>query len=391
MNTVLNDVYMRCCVVCFERLYGRNPVKDYQGTGDDVDMTLQSAEDGYKMYDIMLKMGYEDNEIKQLVTPHMHEFMRTIYTKNSVYTCINRALPAFICGDLERTGGDIEDKLKTGYINVAMLNRRGLSDDICRVLELCIINRYGRYKNTNTGNYEPISKHVLHAKVEQGGLGIPDSNNEFWVLEKNVPRSAIDQLRVKAVSYDMTRREVYNMINNMSRLGIDAEYNEERVKEMAVDSIDFSSMNRQLVSIMDSDDFEDYWRFECKVIAKEALSCEEDISTINMWIESLTCEDVDRSIRRITRFDQLCTGLPFTKLSKDEFSRILDGGQYDYITASDFSVDQRSANMVPEWVMSSVTMLCKHWLLNRAMTLDKAVMFSNNAMYTYMKVFGSNM
>jgi hypothetical protein len=387
VNTVLNHVYMACAVECFRRKHGYLPIKDYEGTGDDVDITMLDAGDAYRLYDIMMEMGYEDNEIKQLVTKKCHEFMRMIYTSNKIYSCVNRALPGFVCGDLERTGASPEDSLKSGYINIAMLLRRGLSKTVCLALEQCVVKRYGRFKNKD-GEYEPMSKCLLHAHVDDGGFGIPDEKGRIWRLQNKIKKPDSHAIQMKATKYDMTRQQIFDSINELEELGVKCQYSEEKVKEMAMASISMEGVNRAMVDYMNSEEFVKYWTFTSEVVSYDTMEEFDNKPLLIGWLESMDLPTSEEGYREIVKFDKLCVMLAFSKTSRNELAEMMASTNgYDYISAVDFTVDQRYANLVPEWANSAISRYCRTMVLTRQWTREESEQNAKEILCTYSKAY----
>jgi hypothetical protein len=389
INTVLNHVYMACAIRSFERKHGYFPIKDYEGTGDDVDITLVSEGDAYKLYSIMINMGYEENEIKQLVTRHNHEFMRCIYTSDSVLNCINRALPAFICGDLERTGADVAERLHSGFVNVAMLERRGLNPVVCKALERCVVGRWGRFKRDEV--YKPMSPCVIHGDKRDGGMGVPDQKGRIWRLKEPVPHIDRDKVILRARKYDMTREAVKKGIRELAQLGIDAEANEEKISEMAMDSVDTASVNRALTEYMGSDEFVSFWTHKTEVIAYEERNTDKDDGELLAWLQSMGNRNIDKIYSAITRFDKLATLLPFTKVTKKRLNQILLTGQFDLHNASDLTFDQRVSVTCPEWVYSSIIRYCKYRVAIRDWDLETGRYKGECIINSYMSIYNMMM
>jgi hypothetical protein len=387
INTVLNNVYISCAVKSFERMYGYYPIQVYEGTGDDVDMTLCDSRDAYRFYEIMGFMGYEENEIKQMVTDTKHEFMRLIYTKDRVLGCINRALPAFVCGDLERTGADAVETLRSGHVNAALLQRRGLDPGVCKALEMCICARWGRYKSTIEGEYIPISKCVLHSSELDGGMGIPDEEGQIWRLKDPVPKVTRDAVNVTAKHYNMTRDAIVRKLGEFDELDIPYEFDEQKIREMAVDSYDTAAIDRALVSHYDSPEYNKYWTHESDVISKEKLNDETDISLLSDWLNDECRKEVDTSDKRIVHFDQLSTLMKFSTLRKEDLAERLCGSEEDILGAANLKIDIRAANLVPEFAYSSISKYCKHKVLKRVWTVEEAQSKAIILINTYKDIF----
>jgi hypothetical protein len=389
INTVLNHVYMMCAKRSFERLNGYNPIIDFDGTGDDVDTSISSVKDACRFYHVMLKMGYEDNAIKQLVTKGPHEFMRCIYIEDKVYNCLNRALPGFICGDLERTGADAAQRLMSGFINIGMLVRRGLSSKLGKALEKCVIKRWGRFKHKEV--YENISKCVIHASREQGGMGVPDEDGNLWVLEQSIPTPRKEAIKMKATKWDMTRDGVLDSLRELTELGIENEYNEEKVREMAVDSYSFDDINRALVGALDNDEFINYWTFNAKVTGKSEVKQKTDYSLLGQFLREASMGDMDKVLKIVEKYDRLSVLLPFTKVSKGKLETMVDDNGYALVDASDLTLDIRNAIRCPDWATSTITRYTKYKVAVREWDASQAKDLGCILLNTYAELYQHKM
>ncbi|UUV42200.1 MAG: putative RNA dependent RNA polymerase [Lestijarvi alphachrysovirus] len=180
INSVACQAYVHVGVEACRRKYGAIECEYFEGAGDDVLMKFGSAKDAFRFYECMIACGFDMQSIKQMASHRLTEFLRTISTGGHLACCINRVLPNFISGDLERSGEGMLDKLGGCYATIKMLVRRGLRSDIAKVLYESYLDKWARVKINDS--YVDVDRKYVHAPTHQGGLGLPDSNDAIWYL-----------------------------------------------------------------------------------------------------------------------------------------------------------------------------------------------------------------
>jgi hypothetical protein len=386
INTVLNHCYMLTAEMSYKRRYGVKPIESFEGRGDDVDCKVAIPEVAYKFYEVMKDMGYEDNEIKQLVTDEIHEFLRTVFTEDGIYTCLNRVLPGYVCGDLERGGADAEERIRANYVNIHMLGKRGLSDVMCKVLEKCNVARWGRVLDED--GYSEISKCVLHGRIEDGGLGIPDEYGTVWWLLEPVPRRVMDKISMRAKEYDLTREEVKEKLDELVAMGCRAKGNvDDGIREMAVSSHDFDSLTRSIIQHVGSSEFKAYWSHKTDVIGKLGVSTDIDEDLLRVWLMDADNPLVKKTNRVMSRYGALKSYLKFTYNNEEELADLICGQDYDILAAEKVKIDMRIAVRAPEWVVSSVQQYYRMLVFTREVELELAIAEAEVVVNTYIEKF----
>jgi hypothetical protein len=388
INTVLNHCYIQTAELSFQRKFGHKALEGYDGVGDDVDSKVAEVQIAYQFFEVMKDMGYEDNETKQLVTKEMHEFLRTVFTEDGVYTCINRVLPGYVCGDLERGGANAEERIRSNYVNIYSLHKRGLSEDIVTVLELMNVARWGRVPQANKQGYREMSPCVLHGREEDGGLGIPDVENRIWKLEVPVPRRVMDDVTMRSRHYDLTREEIYAKIDELSRLGcVKRDLTESEIQEFAIGSHDFDSLTKAMIDYVGSEGFEKYWSHSCNVIEKEEYKEEYDQDMLMMWMVHCRTVDYDKSMGVINKYAGLKSYLPFTRSSNMDLAALLVDEPENLMRADGLKFDVRVVTRAPEWFVSAVLKYFKHMILIGDMTSRQAKRIGETLICTYKKLY----
>jgi uncharacterized protein YeeX (DUF496 family) len=385
INTVLNHCYITCARECFRRLHGYEPLDRYMGVGDDVDSKVKDPKDGYLFFEMMLNMGYEDNEMKQLLTDEQHEFLRVIYVGDTIATCINRTLPAYVCGDLERAGSSEEDKLKSSYVNIYMMRRRGLDDDVVNALEKAAIMRWGRIKVNDT--YRNISKYIIHSPTEQGGLGIPDPDGRIWILDRCVPVEVGGDIRVSAVKGDLTRVMLADKVASLIQLGFRPNWSEYDVMERAVSSHDFDSLNRVLATEMTGERADVMCGFKANVLEYQELECETNEMALRAWMASVDTREIKDMKKKVMLYSSLKDFVKYTDGTVAELEEILSDGGENINDAANLTFDIRMRALAPEWVVNSVMDFCRLLIGGNTYSYEEGRYIGHVVLKTYVETF----
>nr|QRW42852.1 MAG: RNA-dependent RNA polymerase [Keturi virus] len=192
INSVACQAYVHVGIEACKRKFGAVECEYFEGAGDDVLMKFASAKDAFRFYECMKMCGFDMQSIKQMASHRRTEFLRTISTGGHLACCINRVLPNFISGDLERTGEEMLEKLGGCYATIKMMNRRGLNEVMTKILYNSYLDKWARVKIGD--DYVDVDRKYIHAPTHQGGMGLPDANDALWYLaedirlEKETPR-----------------------------------------------------------------------------------------------------------------------------------------------------------------------------------------------------------
>lgn len=184
INSVACQAYVYVGARAAVRMYGSLDIRYFEGAGDDVLIKFGSAVDAFRFYKCMKLSGYDMQSIKQMASHRKTEFLRVLSVGNSLYCCINRVLPNFICGDLERSNPTLLERVGGAYATIKMMSRRGLSPNVVKCLYKSYMDKWMRVKIGD--EYKDIDRTVLHAAKELGGLGIPDEDGLIWYTTKRV-------------------------------------------------------------------------------------------------------------------------------------------------------------------------------------------------------------
>jgi hypothetical protein len=388
INTVLNNVYMNIALMSYQRLYGTNPILSYEGEGDDVDIVMASAADVVRFYDVCYMCGFEATDIKQLMSKEQHEFLRITYKGGTYRACINRALPGYICGDLERGGANAPQRLMSNWTTIQMMKRRGLSSRLCRVL--CDVSKQHWGRLVTDEGYITIPDHYIHGIQEQGGMGIPDQNGKLWVMGESLPDVFdVDAIRFETKDCFATEDYVSVVRGELSREGIALNVPRNVVREMAVASLDADSVTRAVVGHIDVKDVARTFRRPVTIVRKEDSFVESKDSDYEVGFRGLIQflrSGGDRLARvelnKLSRYKGL---LSYTE-DKEVAVRKLAPNCIEPEKALNIKFNIYDMARLPEWVASEIKNKLEEEVA-MGMEVDVALEFSKQYTNAYLAVF----
>lgn len=182
INTVLNFCYVFIALLNMERIHGVSVVLMVDHGGDDIDLMLSQPEYQPEFLRIMDDMLFKANKWKQLFGVRS-EFFRNTISGAQVYASPTRALASFIAGDWEGAGNATVAERITGLLDqIGKMRRRGLSNEMCQGLTMCTISHWCKVKDGE--EWINLPSVIIHGSVKDGGLGVPDKDNNVWRLDK---------------------------------------------------------------------------------------------------------------------------------------------------------------------------------------------------------------
>jgi hypothetical protein len=361
INTVMNDVIISMAITNFVRIYGFHPCVKRDGEGDDVDLSVLSVKDARLLVEILFEMGYEGKEVKQLISKTRHEFLRCIFTDHGVRTCVNRALSNYVSGDLERTSGDPLDYLASNVSNIRLLNRRGLSDTMCRALSLVSVAHWGRVRHGDT--YKSLPRWFIHSRREDGGLGIPDGDGKIWHLATRGPELFKLKHEFFVQDFALTKNLMSDKLTKLRSLGFDARTpTDEDLKKAAVDSIDAAALSRAIKELLENSEMDEFWNFTPTVTEKVGLRGGVNFCIMDdffNWMESGEFTKFSRSLAACTQFQGLEN--MFGVAMEDICLRVCP--QLPHMAkALDFRTNAIQSGIMAEWVFNYASTYAR-WLV----------------------------
>ena len=289
INSVLNHAYMFVARVCYQRLYGTEPFTEYEGAGDDVDGVVRSMDGAGKLYQVTLSMGLESNALKQLFGSRA-EFLRITYEKGYAGASVCRALGNFISGNWESEGGSVSEKIASAIDGIMTLGRRGLNEVTVRALYRCVLAHLGRIFDGE--DWYPLSSTVLHARMEDGGFGIPDEDGKVWILEKPAPAPEGWTGYLKLPGYAAADDWASVVEAEIIKEGFEIGDRDGFVKLLARDSYDVKGVADRFGAQLDPDTWKKYWTYRCKVVGHIQMTTDaENNYGLLEFINWLTTEE----------------------------------------------------------------------------------------------------
>ncbi|UUV42191.1 MAG: putative RNA dependent RNA polymerase [Enontekio alphachrysovirus] len=232
VNSVACQAYVHVGIEACKRRFGAIECEYFEGAGDDVLMRFASAKDAFRFYECMKACGFDMQSIKQMASHRRTEFLRTISTGGHLACCINRVLPNFISGDLERSGEGMLDKLGGCYATIKMLVRRGLRQEIAKVLYNSYLDKWARIRVDD--KFVDVDRKYVHAPSHQGGLGLPDANDSLWYLSGAI---RIEKAKKRLVSCPDNASSDYAKLVREELLARNLHLNEKRYRDRLVEDV----------------------------------------------------------------------------------------------------------------------------------------------------------
>jgi hypothetical protein len=81
------------------RIYGNDPVVEKNSGGDDMAHRLLNFVSSIRLLEIMRIIGYELNDVKQMLSNNMGEFFRIDIDAQGTRGCLLRALSTMVSGN----------------------------------------------------------------------------------------------------------------------------------------------------------------------------------------------------------------------------------------------------------------------------------------------------
>jgi hypothetical protein len=305
-NTVLNAVYVWVASLSFERMYGHEPFRMIDGGGDDLDTMLSEHEDGYKMLLVMMKMNMKGKPIKQMIDTKS-EFFRNTITIGGVYASANRALAMFINGKWE--GSDsvpIEQRIGAILDQVGKMVRRGLDAKFGDTLAVLCLSHWCRIKEGE--DWLSLPACVLHGRMEDNGLGIPDRDGNVWMLSDRIPRPK-------------KKREVGDPPDTLASTDYLAVLCRE-LRQFSVDVINKREIEIKMAKasfdVYDEFDYSEVIKFKAQVIGKQpAAEAKCDKLVYDTFVEYVGIREQDKELGKILRYQEL---LPYMMVNDKPLS-----------------------------------------------------------------------
>lgn len=359
-NTVLMVVYVMIGEYNYTQKYGSCDIQYFEGCGDDVVLKFRNLSSVLKFYAIM-DYSAKGEPIKQLIVRDDVEFLRTRIKKGVVYACINRTLPNFISGDLERSNPTVIERAASAYTTTKLLERRGLVPWVSSMLYDIVLDKWMRVKKGD--GYEPINRCILHGRREDGGAEIPDKHDNIWILDTPIVRnkSKITDLVIKKdMFYDHAERDSKELI----KYGIELNKGEyaNRLAKMSIEGKVLKTIEQG---------YSDCFSKPIGVVPKHNIM---NMATYRYIISNNASQLINQYKAERGGIVKYLTAAPFSQFTKEEFFQRLSSRPSKYFLDSEnFTVGFYYITKVPEIILNVVLDYYKMMVFFGLKNLDEAL------------------
>jgi hypothetical protein len=365
INSVLNHAYFYVARSCYLRLFAKDPVIYYEGKGDDVEIHTDNRQSSARLYNICLTIGYEANVLKQLFGD-VSEFLRILYTSEGHFGSVARVLGNYVSGNWEGEGGNIAERLAARLENIETMKLRGLSRDMGDCLYKACLLHWGRVKSDDT--WLTPSDCILHGRVEDNGLGVPDVEGRIYVLKEAAPLPAHGKWFVELPAVSASNDWIYTMREELSQFGLDSPQVVKAVQEVARDSYDIKRVTEDWALKLDPKDWQRYWSFKTDVtgyIQAPRVKSEPGLGrSFLVWANEKHHPALD-AYRRIKRFES------FDRYLAPNWKKIV-GGDYFYEEAEKLKTTLPRGCNVSAYILSGAADMCREAILTGKCRLREA-------------------
>lgn len=336
INSVACQAYVYVGMCAVRRRYGATTCRYFEGAGDDVMMRFDSALDALRFYDCMADVGYDMQSVKQLLSHSKTEFLRVIGTGDGIRCCINRVMPSFISGDLERSSPTVLDRVGGAYATTRMLKRRGLSSDVVKVLYDAYMDKWLRVKIAD--DYVDIDRCFIHGRLEMGGNEIPDSDERVWSLDRFI--SPPKQKEVFKGGPINASKDYANVIaRELSKFQLNLDVN--RYTEKLAEGVYGSNNVVDPESLVNSG---------ARVRVYVNMSNKYDIDECAYALKNSSSIEIDMFKRQWSRYNRYKMARDCCNISQDEFLKALNI-TINVRGVEDFVLPAYNSFLVPEYVL----------------------------------------
>jgi hypothetical protein len=378
INSVCNHAYFYVARKCFEKLHGYDGVVYYEGKGDDVEAHMLSHTRACQLYEICETIGYDANRIKQLFGD-VSEFLRILYEKDGMWGSVARALGNYVSGNWEGEGGSVADRLKSRLENVMKMRTRGLSKYAGDLVYKCALLHWGRLKMDD--EWVRPSPCVLHARVEDNGLGVPDEQGRLWILESKLNRPEKGDLFMTLPHVSATADWVQAMDGELRRHGIVMRPDKAGISRLAEDSYDLKTIAESWTAELDKEAWAKYWISTVPVASYDVGKGDDKggglIKIFLGWLDEKHPEL--EAYDKVQAYDSLSSFMPVGWREKL-------GGEYNYHGAGLLKATLPPDVMIPQYVVSNGLRWVKSLVLCRQVDVEWAQQIFWDLCTTYSKL-----
>jgi len=380
INSVLNFVYLNIGLRCMDRIYRQDSIVYVDHGGDDVDIAMETTVDCVRLLTVMKRMGNVANMIKQMVDKKS-EFYRNTIDRTGIYASPTRALANFISGNWEGMGSTtIREKVGALMDQIAKLRRRGVDPDFCNTATIASIMHWCRVKTED--KWTSLSEYVIHAPVEQNGLGVPDQAGMLWVLKQPIEANTGSKFWTQLPGVASSQDYVDEMERELASYGIGLENKATIVHKIAESSYDFAQYK-------ETDDWETLSSYVGEIdYKKPAVIPMYNHDIFRGFMEYMALAPEPLELGKVEVFSEL---LGFAHkngklLTKKDLARIVLGQEIPE-EVLDFKVDVMYRRLVPEYMAALAESYAQWALYNGLVDTKMAHVIFNTCCYMAFDMF----
>ncbi|ALD89090.1 RNA-dependent RNA polymerase [Macrophomina phaseolina chrysovirus 1] len=364
-NTVLNFCYTYCGLLSMERIYGKSCLLMVDHGGDDIDLMFSDPTMMPKFIRVMEEMLFNANAWKQMVGERS-EFFRNTISGCRVYASPMRALASFVAGDWEGSGrSTVKERVVSLLDQIAKMRRRGLNNEMANGFVMCSISHWCKIRDGD--EWVNLPGYVMHGATECGGMGVPDINNEVWLLETAVPEIDADWFKLIVPDMKSSRDYVSVVARELDRFSITIRDREEMARKFAEDSFD---VEKQV-------DYQQYKRlldFKTSVTGKRkvVVAMEDDV-LFEQFMEFRLDDEIYKKYAKASRYIEFAGQLEMQgkTLEKEEIVNLMSDGIVSS-EAVEFQGDVYYRRLVPEFIALRITYYCREAINKKACSVEVA-------------------
>lgn len=359
VNTVLNFCYVHIALVNLERLHGIDVALLIDHGGDDIDLGLSDPGAMPLFLEVMDAMLFKANKWKQMFGTRS-EFFRNTITDGQGYGSPTRALASFVAGDWEGAGrATIRERVVGLMDQIGKLQRRGCDAEFCQGLAICTISHWCKIREGE--EWLSLPSVIIHGRVEDGGLGVPDGANMLWVLETKVPEIKENWYQVVVPDFRASRDYVSAIGRDLEKFCLTIARGEELARKLSEDSYDIerSVDHKEWATLMD---------FRTKVVDKlPAVEELNDDTIFEGFMDYEVDEGTEKMFGSAARYQEFVSFLEFNGrgVTREELVDLMSDGQV-CLEAIEFQGDIYYARLVPEFIAYRATLFCREAINKKA-------------------------
>nr|WDR17762.1 RNA-dependent RNA polymerase [Chrysovirus sp.] len=365
INTVLNFCYVHVALINMERLFGVSVAVQLDHGGDDIDLGLSDPVYMPRFLEVMDAMLFNANKWKQMFGLRS-EFFRTTIADGVVYASPTRALASFIAGDWEGAGrATIKERVVGLLDQIGKLRRRGVSEEMCQGFTISTVSHWCKIRDGE--DWLSLPPTIIHGRVEDGGLGVPDRDNMVWELADKVPEIDEEWYKVVVPDYKASRDYIGVLQRDLDKFCLVIERQEELAKKLAEDSYDIEKA-------IDHGAWKQLLHFKTRVVEKhDAVEPIEDHVMMEAFTNYEVEDGTEKQLEMAGRYQEFTSYLTFNghAVTKEQLVDVMSGGQVR-LEAVEFQGNIYYARLVPEFISYRAGLFCRDMINRGVMTVEVA-------------------